>query len=129
MNILTLLRLSLIGLVALSLGHMAFASAAANSIPPTSLDSISRSVSVNDLAPEGCSGHDLKNLVSGDGVLTGTSGADLILGGSGDDTIDGMGGDDCILGGGGDDSLTGGDGDDTCIVGPGADVIDVSCEG
>lgn len=128
MNIFTLLRLGLIALAAFALGQIVFASAAANSIPPTQLDSISRSVEFHELAPAGCGAQDLEQLITGSGTLTGTSGNDLILGSAGDDTIDGLGGDDCIVGGGGDDTLIGGEGSDSCIGGPGANTLDISCE-
>lgn len=123
-----LLKLGALALIGLALGQLFFASAAANSIPATRLDSIGRSVGLADLAPDACAGHLPAHLITGDGVISGTSGDDLILGGPGDDTIDGLGGDDCILGGGGDDSLVGGDGDDVCVGGPGTDIIDPSCE-
>jgi Ca2+-binding RTX toxin-like protein len=115
-------------LVALALGQIVLASAATNNIPPTKLDSISRSVHVYELAPASCGDHSPDHLVTGNGVITGTSGDDLIFGGDGDDTIDGLGGDDCIIGGAGNDTLAGGDGSDTCVGGPGDDIIDVSCE-
>ncbi|NNJ10432.1 hypothetical protein EKD04_008845 [Chloroflexales bacterium ZM16-3] len=128
MNTFALLRLSLIAMIGLALGQIVFASAAANSIPPTQLGSISRSVGVGDLAPDACAGQAPNHLVTGSGTITGTSGDDLILGSADDDLIDGLGGDDCILGGGGDDTLVGGEGADVCIGGPGIDIIDPSCE-
>jgi Ca2+-binding RTX toxin-like protein len=128
MSTLTLLRMGMITLVTLALGHVIFAAAAANSIPPTHLDSISRSVGIDALAPESCAAHPPDHLVIGSGTITGTSGDDLILGSPSADTINGGGGNDCILGGGGADTLVGGTGIDVCIGGPGADIIDVSCE-
>ncbi|NTW97877.1 MAG: hypothetical protein HGB28_04930 [Oscillochloris sp.] len=128
MNPLPLLRLSLIAMVSLALGHLVFATAAANSIPETRLDSISQPVGIADLTPDACAGHALGTLVTGSGTIVGTSGNDLILGGPGNDVINGQGGDDCLLGGGGDDTLAGGSGDDVCIGGPGADLIDAGCE-
>jgi Ca2+-binding RTX toxin-like protein len=128
MSTLTLLRIGMMTLVALAFGHVIFATAAANRIPPSHLDSISRSVGIDKLAPASCAAHPPSHLVSGSGTMTGTSGDDLILGSPSADTINGGGGNDCILGGGGDDTLVGGPGVDVCIGGPGADSIDVSCE-
>lgn len=128
MNSSTLLRLGLSALAALMLGQIIFASAAANSIPPTQIDSISRAVALQELAPTDCDAQSLEQLITGSGTLTGTSGNDLILGSAGDDTIDGLGGDDCVVGGGGDDTLIGGEGEDSCIGGAGSNTIDVSCE-
>ncbi|MBX0327664.1 hypothetical protein K2Z83_08235 [Oscillochloris sp. ZM17-4] len=128
MNTFALLRLGLIALICMAVGQIVFASAAANTIAPTNLGSMSHTVRVYDLAPAACGGLTPSHLVTGSGTITGTSGDDLILGGDGDDLIDGLGGDDCILGGGGDDTLVGGEGDDVCIGGPGTDIIDPTCE-
>jgi Ca2+-binding RTX toxin-like protein len=127
MNIRGFYRLMLFGLLALIIVSMVAAYAAGMVIAPSSVDFISRTVTVDDLKPSACSGITLTNLVSGSGTITGTAANDLILGSSGDDTISGGDGDDCIVGGGGDDSITGSGGTDVCIGGAGADTF-FTCE-
>jgi len=107
---------------------MMSAMAAANTVPPSGLADIRRSITPDDLKPPQCAAIHVTNLIVGTGVFTGTAGNDLILGGPGADTIYGGSGDDCILGGGGDDQLYGGAGTDVCIGGGGSDILDPSCE-
>lgn len=94
-------------------------------MPTTTADYQSFEVTPNTLKPKACDGIDLTNVISGDGVLTGTAGNDLILATSPDSVIDGQGGSDClVIGDGEDGKLIGGgpaDGDtdvDICIGGP-----------
>ena len=117
--------LGLCGLVALLIVSIVTASAAANTVPSTSVDYHTFGIDANDLKPAACAGLNLTSIVSGSGTISGDAGNTLILGSSGDDTITGMDGSDCIVGGGGDDTLVGGGGDDVLIGGPGAD----SCTG
>ena len=119
------LSLGLCGMVVLLIASIVTASAAANTVPATSVDQHTDSVSVNDLKPAACAALNLTSIASGSGTLSGSSGNTLILGSSGDDIIAGQDGDDCIVGGGGDDTLIGGDGDDVLIGGSGTD----SCTG
>ena len=128
MKLSSLIRLSLAALPVAILCAVFFATAAANTVAPSNLGEISRSADADDLKPAACAAQDVRRIITGGEVITGTSGSDLILGGEGDDTIWGEGGDDCIVGGGGDDTLIGGEGDDRCIGGPGSDQIDLSCE-
>ncbi|HEX9441116.1 MAG TPA: hypothetical protein VF909_15630, partial [Roseiflexaceae bacterium] len=124
----TIYRLVVIGLAALVLLSMMSAMAAANTVPPSGLADIRRSITPDDLKPSACDSIHLTNLIVATGAISGTAANDLILGGPGADTISGEGGDDCILGGGGDDQLYGGAGTDVCIGGGGSDILDPSCE-
>lgn len=108
-------------------GISAFATA--NEIGKSSISDSNRSASANQFKPSQCSGLSLTNIVSGNGVVSGTSQNDLILGGPGIDIISGGGGNDCIVGGGGADTLIGGSGSDICVGGSGVDVLDLTCEG
>jgi hypothetical protein len=128
MSIRMICRLMMVGLAALVLSSIMSAMAAANSIPPSGLDEISRSITVNDLKPAQCNSIHLTNLIAATGMISGTDDNDLILGGSGSDTISGEGGNDCILGGGGNDTLYGDSGTDVCIGGSGSDILNDSCE-
>jgi Ca2+-binding RTX toxin-like protein len=121
-------RLVGVGLAALVLSSIMSAMAAANSIPTSGLDEISRSITVNDLKPAQCDGIHLTNLIVATGAISGTDDNDLILGGSGADIISGEGGNDCILGGGDNDTLYGGSGNDVCVGGGGNDILNDSCE-
>ena len=121
-------QLLLVGLFLLVLVSVVTAIAATNTIPPTRIENQIKSISSNDIKPSSCASLDLRNIVSGSGVITGTPGNDLILGGSGDDTIKGLGGDDCIIGGGGNDTIDGGDGNDICNGGGSPGDSFTSCE-
>lgn len=111
-------RGAVLGFLLLVVGSLVSMMAAANSVPATSADRDTESITANDLKPAACSSLNLTNVTSSS---SGTSSNDLILGGGGSDTIDGGGGSDCIVGGGGDDVLSGGDGDDVLIGGSGTD--------
>ncbi len=119
MNIRGFYRLMLFGLLALIIVSVVAAYAAGMVISPSSVDFISRTVTVDDLKPSACSGITLTNFVSGSGTITGTPANDLIFGSSGDDTINGGDGNDCIVGGGG---------TDVCNGEVGTDSFDSSCE-
>ena len=121
-------QLMLFGLMLLVLVSVITAIAAANTIPPTRLDSQTKLITSNDVKPPSCASLDLRNIVSGSGTITGTNGNDLILGSAGDDTISGLGGDDCILGGDGNDRISGGDGNDICNGGGSAGDSFDTCE-
>jgi hypothetical protein len=115
------------GLLTLIVISIVSAFAAGVTVPPSNVDMVTISVTLDDIEPFECHGITLTQIISGSGILTGTDGNDLILGSSGADIIDGRGGNDCILGGG-DDALTGGDGSDICVGGPGTDTFN-TCEG
>ena len=89
-------------------------------------DFVTKSISVNDLAPDSCNGIVVFTLLVGSNI-TGTSTNELIIGTTGDDNLNGGGGDDCILGGDGDDTIDGGDGNDVCVGGTGTNTLS-NCE-
>jgi Ca2+-binding RTX toxin-like protein len=118
----------LFGLFLLVLISVVTAIAATNTVPPTRLGNQTKSITSNDVKPASCASLDLRNIVSGSGVITGTAGNDLILGSPGNDIINGMGGDDCIIGGSGNDIIDGGDGNDICNGGGSPGDIFRNCE-
>ena len=119
-------RAALVALVALLAVTMVTAMAAANAVPTSKLDDITRPITPNDLKPPECASITLTAKIASNGNITGTSAAELIVGGPAAQTINGQGGADCILGGAGDDSINGGGGSDVCIGGPGTDTFN-SC--
>ena len=122
-----LMRFISFGALTLILFSVVTAVAATNTVPATSTDDKTSSISLNYLKPSACAGISVTNLITGTGVITGTSGNDLILASFDIDIIDGSGGNDCIVGGDGNDLITGGDGNDICLGGPGTDVF-ATCE-
>ena len=104
--------------ISLFLFSVVAAVAATNTVPATSLDHMSISIGINDIAPTACGSIFVTNLVTGSGTIIGTEANDLILASFAADAIDGLGGDDCIIGGG--DS-------DTCAGGAGSDIF-INCE-
>jgi len=109
----------------LALGSIS-ALAASNTVPVSRLDSITRPITVPELAPPECASiaAGLTTLVVNGGTFDGTAGNDLILGSIGPDTIRGRQGADCIVGGGGNDDLQGNQADDVLVGGPGDDALD-----
>ncbi len=87
---------------------------------------VTKSISVNDLAPDSCNGIVVFTLLVGSNI-TGTSTNELIIGTTGDDNLNGGGGNDCILGGDGNDTIDGGDGNDVCVGGTGTNTL-INCE-
>jgi Ca2+-binding RTX toxin-like protein len=122
-----LVRLAVIGAVALPVAGFTGAFTAANVVPTTNVGTQGpTAITTQNLAPAACNGMGLTTLVT-NGV--GTLGNDLMLGTAGADALDGNKGDDCIVAGGGNDlNITGGNGVDVCIGGPGADTFANSCE-
>jgi len=117
MKIRFILQLMVFGLAGLVLVSVATAIAATNTVPPTRLDSQTRSITANSLKPAWCASLDLSSVIAGSGAITGTNGNDLILGSAGDDTINGLDGNDCIVAGDGADTINGGNGSDICNTG------------
>jgi Ca2+-binding RTX toxin-like protein len=117
-----------LGLLAILASAVMGAFAAANTVPATWADDLTRAISANDLKPTACAGLNLTTIVTGSGGIGGTSGNDLILGSPGDDAINGLQGDDCILAGDGNDTLRGQGGNDVCDGGNGTDTGHNSCE-
>jgi hemolysin type calcium-binding protein len=127
MRISIVLRLVILGLLALIFVSVVSAFAAGVSLPSSNVGQQSMPVTAEDIKPPACKALYLTNIVSGSGTLIGTAANDLIIGSAGVDTIDGLGGNDCILGGNGDDLITGGDGTDICLGGSGTDIFS-TCE-
>jgi Ca2+-binding RTX toxin-like protein len=115
-----IVRLALLGGLALILAGAAWGLAASNSVPNAQMsDTLALSaISPDDLAPPECAGMGLVDIVVG---ADGNSSNNLILGGAGADNLSGKGGDDCIVGGGGDDTLSGGNGNDVLLGDAGDD--------
>lgn len=123
-----LIGMAALGLLVLILGNIVSATAASNSMPPSSIGKDQRPTTANDLKPSECASLDLAKKLSGSGTFGNGSASTLILGSSGADGIKGGGGDDCIVGGAGDDTLVGGAGNDVCLGRAGKDTYDASCE-
>jgi Ca2+-binding RTX toxin-like protein len=117
---LLLATVSLLGLLGIS-----SALAASNTVPATRLGSITRTITVPELAPPECASiaAGLTRLVIVGASVPGNA-SELILGSAGPDTIRGRQGNDCIVGGGGNDDLRGNQGDDVLVGGPGDDALD-----
>lgn len=128
MTVRKLIGMAALGLLVLILGNIVSATAASNSMPPSSIGKDQRTTTANDLKPPECASLDLAKKLSGSGTFGNGSASTLILGSSGADDIKGGGGDDCIVGGAGDDALVGGAGNDVCLGGTGNDTYDESCE-
>lgn len=128
MRLPNLIRLLILGSLALILVSAISAFAAGISVPSSNVGQHSISVTAEDIKPPACDALYLTGIISGSGTLTGTAANDLIIGSAMVDTIDGLGGDDCILSGSGDDIITGGDGNDVCLGGSGTDTFS-TCEG
>jgi Ca2+-binding RTX toxin-like protein len=109
----------------LTLGSFS-ALAASNTVPGTLLGSVTRPITVPELAPPECASiaAGLTGLVVGSGTIDGGAGNSLILGSSGADLIRAQQGNDCVVGGGGDDDLRGNQGRDVLVGGPGNDALD-----
>jgi len=127
MRISIVLRLVILGLLALIVVSIVSAFAAGISVPSSNVGQQSISVTAEDIKPPACETLYLTNIVSGSGTLTGTAANDLIIGSAEADTIDGLGGNDCILGGNGDDLISGNDGTDVCLGGTRTDTF-TTCE-
>ena len=117
---LLLLTVSLLGLIGAG-----SALASSNTVPATLLGSITRPITVPELAPPECASiaAGLTSLVVGSGTFDGGNGSSLILGSAGADTIRAQQGNDCVVGGGGDDDLRGNQGNDVLVGGPGNDTL------
>ena len=117
---LLLLTVSLLGLIGAG-----SALASSNTVPATRLGSITRPITVPELAPPECASiaAGLTSLVVGSGTFDGGNGSSLILGSAGVDTIRAQQGNDCVVGGGGDDDLRGNQGNDVLVGGPGNDTL------
>jgi Ca2+-binding RTX toxin-like protein len=118
-----ILRLVLIGALALLFVSIAGAFATANTVVPSGADDLRTAINANALKPPECAALNLTSVIIGSGSINGGGGSSLILGSAGADTISGQGGNDCILGGGGNDNLSGGKGSEVLIGGPGADTL------
>jgi hypothetical protein len=108
----------------LALGSFS-ALAASNTVPATRLGSITRAITVPELAPPECApiAAGLTSLIVGSGTIDGNNGNSLILGSAGDDLIRARQGDDCVVSGGGNDDLRGNQGNDVLVGGPGDDTL------
>jgi Ca2+-binding RTX toxin-like protein len=122
----TMWRLLAVTVVLLLVLGSISALAASNTVPDTLLGSVTRGLTVPELAPPECASiaAGLTSLVVNTGTFDGTTANDLILGGPGADTIRGRQGNDCIVGGGGDDDLQGNQGNDVLVGGAGNDALD-----
>jgi Ca2+-binding RTX toxin-like protein len=119
-----MIRLTMIGALALLVVVTWSALAAANTVPASSAGETTASVDPFNLRPAECAGMPLTDLVTGDITVHGSDANDLIFGGSGNDNIDGKNGDDCLVGSSGNDVITGNNGNDIILGGPGNDIID-----
>lgn len=99
----TLARVLAALVAALTLGGLAIAFTAANSVQQSNAGTWSTATGANELKPAACN-WTLTTVVSGN---AGTAGNDLILGSGAGETITGGGGQDCILAGAGNDTITG----------------------
>jgi RTX calcium-binding nonapeptide repeat (4 copies) len=116
--------LALTMLLLLALGLVS-ALAASNTVPVTHVGSVSRAITVPELAPPECASiaAGLTDLIVGGGTIDGDNGNSLILGSPGDDLVRARQGNDCVVGGGGNDDLRGNQGTDVLVGGPGNDAL------
>jgi Ca2+-binding RTX toxin-like protein len=124
------IRIIVVGVLALALLTIFSAVAASNTVPTTRADKNSIGINADTVKPPECNGITLTNIVDVGAGESGTAANDLILGtDKADAEIRGGDGDDCILGGKGNErqkigkdwypGLYGEDGDDVLIGGPG----------
>jgi hypothetical protein len=108
----------------LTLGSFS-ALAASNTVPGTLLGSVTRPITVPELAPPECASiaAGLTSVIVGSGTIDGNNGNSLILGSAANDLVRARQGNDCVVGGAGDDDLRGNQGDDVLVGGPGDDTL------